>query len=80
MHKVKVRLTIDLIPEFDVVVYREGESPENYLVDAEMLLTEEVEEAIAETEEEVTTLESDVSPSEVVDEIAELEEAEEPAE
>ena len=37
MHKVGVRLTIDVIPQFDVVVYREGESPENYMVAAEEL-------------------------------------------
>ena len=30
-------LTIDLIPEFKVVVYREGESPENYMVEAEVI-------------------------------------------
>lgn len=28
VHKVKIRLTIDLIPEVTVVVYREGETPE----------------------------------------------------
>lgn len=37
MHKVSVRLTLDVIPEFDVVVYREGESPENYMVAAQEL-------------------------------------------
>jgi large subunit ribosomal protein L9 len=37
MHTIKVRLTIDLIPEFSVVVYREGEAAENYMVDAEEL-------------------------------------------
>lgn len=65
MHSVKVRLTIDLIPEFSVIVYREGESPENYMVDAEDLLGEEEdyeeevfepeaveEEAVAEAETE----------------------------
>ena len=40
MHTVKVRLTIDLIPEFKVVVYREGESPENYMIEAEALAGE----------------------------------------
>ena len=84
LHKVKVRLTIDLIPEFDVVVFREGESPENYLVDAEMLMTEEVEvspeEVSTEIEEEVIIIESDESLSQVTDENADLEEAEEPAE
>jgi len=79
MHRVKVRLTIDLIPEFDIVVYREGESPENYLVDAEMLMTEEVDVNF-EQEEENAKLESDELPSEEADENVELEEAEEQAE
>jgi len=79
MHKVKVRLTIDLIPEFDIVVYREGESPENYLVDAEMLMTEEVDVNV-EQEEENAKLETDELPSEETDENVELEEAEEQAE
>lgn len=79
MHKVKVRLTIDLIPEFDIVVYREGESPENYLVDAEMLMAEEVDLNV-EQEEENAKLETDELPSEETDENVELEEAEEQAE
>jgi large subunit ribosomal protein L9 len=37
MHKAAVRLTMDVIPEFEVVVYREGENPENYKVAAEQL-------------------------------------------
>ncbi|MEN8242008.1 MAG: 50S ribosomal protein L9 [Chloroflexota bacterium] len=37
MHTVKVRLTIDLIPDFSVVVYREGEAIENYMIAAEEL-------------------------------------------
>ena len=37
MHKVGVRLTVDIIPQFEAVVYREGESPENYMVAAEEL-------------------------------------------
>lgn len=40
MHTVAVRLTIDLIPEFSVVIYREGENPENYMVAAEILAAE----------------------------------------
>ena len=53
MHSVKVRLTIDLIPEFSVIVYREGESPENYMIDAEDLLggeEEDYEEEVFEPE------------------------------
>ncbi len=37
MHKMGVRLTIDVIPQFEAVVYREGESPENYMVSAQEL-------------------------------------------
>jgi len=37
LHKLGVRLTVDIIPQFEVVVYREGESPENYMVAAEEL-------------------------------------------
>jgi large subunit ribosomal protein L9 len=37
MHKINVRLTLDVIPEFEAVVYREGESPENYMVSAQEL-------------------------------------------
>lgn len=58
MHKVGVRLTLDVIPEFEAVVYREGESPENYMVAASELAAsteasqpkpvEEVAEPVAE--------------------------------
>lgn len=34
MHKIGVRLTVDVIPQFEAVVYREGESPENYMIAA----------------------------------------------
>lgn len=51
MHTVRARLTLDLIPEFSVVVYREGEPVENYMVAAEDLsaeFEEQFEEAQAE--------------------------------
>ena len=35
LHVAAVRLTVDVIPEFEVVVYREGENPENYMIDPE---------------------------------------------
>ena len=53
MHTVRVRLTIDLIPEISVVIYREGESPENYMVAAEELADEL--ESLVEEEEEADT-------------------------
>ena len=37
MHKIGVRLTIDVIPQFEAVVYREGEDPKNYMVAAQEL-------------------------------------------
>jgi large subunit ribosomal protein L9 len=52
MHTVNVHLTIDLIPEISVVIYREGEPPENYMVDAEELASQAEEEFAV--EEEVT--------------------------
>ncbi|MEK6256535.1 MAG: 50S ribosomal protein L9, partial [Chloroflexota bacterium] len=50
MHKVKVRLTIDLIPELEVIVYREGEPIENYNIAAE-LLASTVESQMVDEEE-----------------------------
>ena len=75
MHKVKVRLTIDLIPEFDVVVYREGESPESYMVEAEELLSDEIADTEVE-EEEVFVAEAEIS-AQIPEETEELEETEE---
>jgi len=37
MHTIGIRLTVDMIPEISVVVYREGEKPENYMIAAEEL-------------------------------------------
>jgi len=63
MHTVNVHLTIDLIPEISVVIYREGEPPENYMVDAEELASQaEVEFA---EEEEVTKREEPHVPETV---------------
>jgi large subunit ribosomal protein L9 len=88
MHNVKVRLTIDMIPEFNVVIYREGESPENYMVKAEELAGEDVEapdlieeEMVAEYETSEPILEETEEP-EVIEELTEdieeiLEETEE---
>jgi large subunit ribosomal protein L9 len=36
-HSIKARLTLDLIPEFSVVVFREGENQDNYDIEAELL-------------------------------------------
>jgi large subunit ribosomal protein L9 len=58
-HKVEARLTVDLVPEFTVIVYREGESPvlpgeaevEGEAVEAEELEGDQEEEAVEESEE-----------------------------
>jgi large subunit ribosomal protein L9 len=57
-HNVSVRLTVDLIPEIEIIVHREGESPESALEEeeAEALKAEEALEEIL--EEEAAELES----------------------
>lgn len=52
MHQVSVRLTIDIIPEVSVVIYREGESPENYMIAPEEVAAEASPLAQIEAEEE----------------------------
>jgi len=50
-HSVSVRLTVDLIPEIEIVVHREGESPESALAEEERE-AQRAEEALAEILEE----------------------------
>jgi large subunit ribosomal protein L9 len=50
MHTVNIHLTIDLIPHISVVIYREGEPPENYMVAAEELASQAEEELVVEEE------------------------------
>ena len=64
-HDVKVRLTVDLIPEIEIIVHREGESPESAL--------EEEEKAALKAEETLTEIYDD----EDYEQDAETEEAEE---
>lgn len=58
-HIVAVRLTVDLIPEIEIIVYREGETPESALEEEEqeMLRAEEALEEIL--EEEAAELEAE---------------------
>jgi large subunit ribosomal protein L9 len=58
LHKVAVRLTVDLIPEIEIIVHREGETPESALEEeekealkAEEALAEILEEESADSEE-----------------------------
>ncbi len=87
-HVVAVRLTVDLIPEIEIIVHREGESPESALEEEEQealkaeemlaeILEEESEQA-AETEESVEDDQAEVAEDvpEEVEEAAEEDEAE----
>ncbi len=85
MHTVKIRLTIDLIPEIIVVVYREGEAPDNYMVDAQVLasgmeeMLEENAELEADVEKDEVSIEAEVSEEETSVEIEVSEEETEEA-
>jgi large subunit ribosomal protein L9 len=70
-HQVPIRLTMDLVPEITVIVYREGESPES---------VEEEAEAQAEAEEQVeSSTETDIMvEAEPLDEAISYEEEVEP--
>lgn len=72
VHKAGVRLTIDLIPEVSVVVYREGESPES--AEAESAKSREREaESFAELQAELEASEAEEA---AIEEAADSEEAE----
>jgi len=88
VHNVPVRLTVDLVPEISVIVYREGESPQTVLEEyeseaAEIALETEAEVAQEIVEVEVETLEleaetqSEAEGQEIEQAVAELEEIEE---
>jgi large subunit ribosomal protein L9 len=80
MHILKARLTMDIIPEFKVVVYREGESPENYMILAEDLEAgidpNAVEEVAEDVVEDVVAEDAEIETEDAA-EVAEEEEAEE---
>ena len=88
VHNVPVRLTVDLVPEVTVIVYREGESPQTVLDELEIETAEialemeaEVAEEIVEVEVETLEIEAETQPEagdqEIEQEAAELEETEE---
>lgn len=62
LHNVAVRLTVDLIPEIEIIVHREGESPESAL-EEEQQEAIKAEEALAEILEEEAGEESDPESS-----------------
>ena len=88
-HMVAVRLTVDLIPEIEIIVHREGESPESALEEeekealkAQEALDEILEEEAAELEteneessEESEQTEEEELPEEVEEEADEEEQA-----
>jgi large subunit ribosomal protein L9 len=88
MHNVGVRLTIDLIPEFSVVIFREGENPANYMIDAEELAAQTSElveeqsevaestEAVAVDEAAEAVVEDETPEADVVEEAKGEDEAE----
>ena len=88
VHNVPVRLTVDLVPEISVIVYREGESPQTVLDELEIEVAEtavdvdaegvegivETEVGFLETEAEITT---EAEEEVIVEADSELEETEE---
>jgi large subunit ribosomal protein L9 len=77
-HNVAVRLTVDLIPVIEIIVYREGETPESALEEEEReaLMAEEALEVIL--EEEAAELEAEAE-AEAEEPDAESEQTEEAA-
>lgn len=65
-HDVSVRLTVDLIPKIEIIVYREGESPESALEEEEQEALK-VEEALVDIFED-EYIDQDVEFDEVADE------------
>lgn len=66
MHTIRVHLTIDLIPQIPVIVYREGENPENYMLTPEDMDTDEASEPVkaAKVVEEVVEVLEEVAVEE----------------
>lgn len=83
-HNVAVRMTVDLIPEIEIIVYREGETPESALEEdeKEALKAKEALEEILEEEaaDQETVAEDPSAESEQTEEAALPEEIEEEAE
>ncbi len=72
LHDVNIRLTVDLVPQIQVLVYREGESPETALAEA---LAQDAEEELEAALEDVE-VEVDVASEIEASEGAEADEAE----
>lgn len=74
-HQVRARLTVDLIPEFTVIVFREGESVEEQALEAEAEVeAEEAAEEVAEIEGEIAVdVEAEAETEAIVEETFETE-------
>ena len=59
-HDVSVRLTVDLIPEIEIVVYREGETPEAALEEVEKEITKAEEGWVDTVDEMESELDSEI--------------------
>lgn len=78
LHNVSVRLTVDLIPEVEVIVHREGESPESALEEEEqeaLKAQEALEEISGEVEGEAEEEEGETEETEAEGEEVDSEEA-----
>lgn len=78
LHNVSVRLTVDLIPEVEVIVHREGEPPESALEEEEqeaLKAQEALEEISGEVEGEAEEEEAETEETEAEGEEVDSEEA-----
>ncbi len=79
-HNVSVRLTVDLIPEIEIVIYREGESPEAAIEEVEQAITkaeegwvDTVDEVESELDSEIEETSADVDQTEETELLEEVE-------
>jgi large subunit ribosomal protein L9 len=81
-HDVAVRLTVDLIPQIEIIVHREGESPESALEEEEKeaLMAEEALAEILDDEAEEAAEAEDSIEEEEADEVVEAEDVPEEVE
>lgn len=79
-HDVKIRLTVDLIPEIEIIVHREGESPESALEEEEKAALK-AEEALAEIfDEEDYEQDAETEEAEEIEKAADADDSDDDAE
>jgi len=69
IYNVQVRLTVDLVPEMKVIVYREGETPEALELELAQKAAEEARVVEVEEQFEPVSVEGESQPDEVEDQI-----------